>query len=709
MPSTPLRPLGHHELLILLIQLAVLVLGTRLLGEVMRKWRQSPVIGELLAGVLLGPSLFGLLLPDLQAAIFPRSQAQADLLSVLTWLGVLFLLIVTGLETDLNLIISKGRTALTVSTCGIVLTFLTGFALGQSLPDDFLVASDKRLVFSLFIATAMSITAVPVIAKVLVDMGLVRRDIGQIVLAAGMTDDTVGWVLLSVVAALASGTFSARGPLLAMSGAVMFVVVSLTVGRPLVARLFLWVDDTFGGHTVSFTTLLVAALLAAALTSAMGIEPVLGAFVVGILAGQSPRFSREAGHALELATAGFFAPVFFGAAGLKVNLLGLLEPRTFVVGILVLGVACVGKFVGVYGGARLSRLSHWEGLALGSAMNARGAMEIIVATIGLSLGVLTQSMYSIIVMVAITTSLMAPPLLRWTLRHVVMGDDEAARLKAEEQARLSFVRNLRRVLVPSRGGENVQLGAQLVSHIGHRIPLEVTALYAETGAHEAEAKQAVAAVSRNVDAPGVKAKTVRGRDVADIIIGEARRGYQLLVLGATEAARGGGALFNSIVDRIVQEAPCATVVVRAGENAAETPLRHLLVPTIGTEYSRHAVEVACTVAAQVEALVTIVYVVTTPPDEVMTDEQLQQLGGIAQEIIDGQADLGRGFGAQVDTHVLFGRTSEQAIFDFIEAHPVDLVVVGSNLRPISGRAFFGRRVEALLAKAPCPVAVVSSR
>lgn len=709
MPPPLLRPLGHHELLILLLQLSVLVLVSRLLGEAARKLRQSPVVGELLAGVLLGPSFFGLLFPDLQAALFPRVQMQADLLAVATWLGVLFLLIVTGLETDLNLIVSKGRKALLISSCGITVTFVTGYALGQVLPDSFLVAPDKRFVFSLFIATAMSITAVPVIAKVLADMGLVRRDIGQIVLAAGMTDDTVGWVLLSIVTALASGTFSAHRPLLAMAGAVVFVTLALTAGRPLMSRLLLWVDNTFGGHNASLTTLLVVSLLGAALTAAMGIEPVLGAFTAGILVGQAPRFSREAGHALEIITAGFFAPVFFGAAGLKVNLIKLAEPRVFGVCMLVLAIACIGKFVGVYIGARLGRLSHWEALALGSAMNARGAMEIIVATIGLSAGVLTQDMYSIIVVVAIVTSLMAPPLLRIMLAHVVMGDEEAARLKAEEQARFSFVRNLSRVLVPSRGGENVQLGAQLVSHLGHRVPLEVMALYAETGEDGTAASHAVEAVSRNVDAPGVKSRTVKGRNVADIILAEARRGYQLLVLGATRDERGTGALFNSIVDRVVQEAPCATLVVRGSDSAVEAPLRHVLVPTIGTEYSRHAVEVACTVAAHVEALVTIVYVVTTSPEEMMTEEQMRHLGDIAQEIIDGQADLGRSFGAQVDTRVLIGRTSEQAIIEFIEAHAIDLVVVGSNLRPISGRAFFGRRVEALLAKAPCPVAVVSSR
>ncbi len=148
------------------------------------------------------------------------------------------------------------------------------------------------------------------------------------------------------------------------------------------------------------------------------------------------------------------------------------------IGLLVLAVACVGKFVGAYSGARLGGLTHWESLAMGSGMNARGAMEIIVATIGLSLGVLNQQMYSIIVMVAIVTSLMAPPLLRWTLSKVAMGEEEATRLQREEQASRSFIKNVQRILIPTSGGPNVQLAAQLVSHLAHQNDVEITALFA---------------------------------------------------------------------------------------------------------------------------------------------------------------------------------------------------------------------------------------
>ncbi len=191
-----IKPLGHHELLLVLLEISVLLLVARGLGELMRRFDLPPVVGELLAGVVLGPSLFGAVFPSFQGHIFPRIQEQSDLLAVVSWLGVLMLLIVTGLETDLNLIVRKGKTALLISLGGIIVPFVTGFGLGWLLPETFLADPTKRLVFSLFIATAMSISAVPVIAKVLMDLKLIRRDIGQITLAAGMTDDTMGWILL---------------------------------------------------------------------------------------------------------------------------------------------------------------------------------------------------------------------------------------------------------------------------------------------------------------------------------------------------------------------------------------------------------------------------------------------------------------------------------------------------------------------------------
>ncbi|MBN3887175.1 MAG: cation:proton antiporter [Nostoc sp.] len=730
-----IKPLGHHELLLVLVQLSLLLLVARGLGELMRRINLPPVVGELLAGVLLGPSLFGLLLPDLQAHIFPKSQEQSNLLSVISWLGVLFLLIVTGLETDLKLILRKGKTALLISLGGIIIPFITGFGLGWLLPDSFLADPEKRLVFSLFIATAMSISAVPVIAKVLMDLNLIRRDIGQVTLAAGMTDDTIGWILLSVVSGLASsGKFDLGTIFHSVSAAILFLAIAFTIGRTIVDQILRWVDDYVGGIAASMSVVLILALSAAALTHGLGLEAALGAFVMGILAGQSRRFSNEAGHMLEVFTAAFLAPIFFASAGLKVNLLALLVPQTLIFGLIVLAVACVGKFTGAYLGSRAGGLSHWEGLAMGSGMNARGAMEIVVATIGLSLGVLNPQMYSIIVMVAIVTSLMAPPLLRWTLSKVVMGEEEARRLEQEEQDSRSFIKQIQRVLIPTSGGPNIQLAAQLVGYMAHQNSIEVTSLYAlsdkqpqskarrmeATQLKDSAAEQALASVTEEMQLPAdttLQTKTESGRNKAEVILNEAKKNYDLIVLGASEQISPQKALFNLLVDRVVQEAPCATMVVKShlpqpqGEicKIPQQQLKKILVPTVGTEYSKNAVEMASTIAAQTGALVMIVNVINLPQVEYILYEQrsLAPVKEIAHDMLEQQAAIGRNLGADVKTYILQGTSPEREILKFAKTQEVDLIILGSNIRMVTGRVFFGHRVDTILSKAHCPVAVIT--
>ncbi|HEV2767713.1 MAG TPA: cation:proton antiporter [Acidimicrobiales bacterium] len=473
-----IEPLAGHALLLVILQFALLLLTARALGEVAVRFGWPSVVGELTAGLVLGPSLLGAVAPGVFEWLFPQEPEQFHLLEVISWLGVIMLLILTGLETDVRLIARKGKGAALISAGGIAIPFVTGFALGFALPGDFIARPDQPVVFALFIGTAMSISAIPVIAKVMMEMKVIRRDIGQVTLAAGMIDDTVGWILLSVVAGMAAGGGASAGTAVKSILSVAAVLVfAFTVGRRLVPATIRFVDNRVGGDAVKITTLMVMALAFGSLTQALHLEVVLGAFIVGILVGEVKRFDHHARHSFEQLTLAVFAPVFFATAGLRVDLGALWDPKVFAVALVVLAVAIVGKFAGAYAGARLSRLGRWEALSLGAGMNARGALEIIVATIGLSLGVLTEEMYSIIVVMAIVTSLMAPPLLRWTLGKVEMGDEERERLEAEERQRNSFVGNLKRVLLPAAGRPSTRLAARLVDVLVAGQDVEVTTMY----------------------------------------------------------------------------------------------------------------------------------------------------------------------------------------------------------------------------------------
>lgn len=728
---TVLKSLPHHAVFLLLLQIAVLLFTARLLGEIMRKLGQPAVIGELIAGVVLGPSVLGALAPQIQQFVFPPIQSQADLLSVVSWLGVLFLILATGFETDIGLIKRRGKYALIVSSFGISIPLAAGVTFGFLLPDTYLADPEKRLVFALFMAVSMSICAVPVIAKVLMDLKLIRRDIGQLILASAMTDDTVGWIMLSVVAGLATaGVIDPISIAEAIGGALLFLGLMLTIGVPIVSKIIAGVDKRIGGANAQMSLIIALGFGCAALTHQMGIEAVLGAFAVGILVGQAPRFRKEVAHTLEMTTASFLAPIFFASAGVKVDLTQVIQPEVAIIGLSVLGLACACKITGVYIGAWAAGLSHWERLAMGFGMNARGAMEIVVATVGLGLGILTVAMYSIIVMVAIVTSLMAPPMLRWCLGRVKMGDTEARRLETEAVNASSFIRQIRRVMIVTRSAHSVDLPAQLVGYLSHEQPIECTAIYARPQAVHSHWWQVWSRRTRRYAKLGQLAlerirrplrllkgsrpelKLISDPHPAEQVLTEAERDYELIVLGENRRAIGSETLLGGIVDEVVRKAPCPCLIVREPPTAGDgkpPPYRvwspkKILVPTVGTEYSKNAVELAAVLAASTQAELTIVHISRTDANDIDAARP-RELG---DQIVAREAERGRKFGASITTAVHEGARPEELILSLAREGNYDLIVIGSSLRAVSARAFFGHRVESMLKNAHCPVVVLSA-
>jgi Kef-type K+ transport system membrane component KefB len=714
-----IKPLAGHELLLVLVQFGLLLLVARALGEVAVRLRLPSVVGELLAGFLLGPSLLGTIAPGFFQALFPPNPQQFHLLEVISWLGVIMLLVLTGLETDVELIVRKGKGAAAISLGGIVVPFASGLALGWRLPQPFLAAPDKRFVFALFVGTAMSISAIPVIAKVLMEMNIIRRDIGQITLAAGMIDDTIGWILLSVVAGMASsGQVNLATAGRALLAVLAVLAVSFTIGQRFVAWSIRRLDNLIDGDMITITALMVLALAWGSITHALGLEAVLGAFILGILMGRVKRFDEHLQHSFQQMTLGVFAPVFFAFSGLRVDLKALLDPLTFTVGLLVLAIAIAGKFVGAYAGAKVTGLGNWEALALGAGMNARGAMEIIVATIGLSLGILTPAMYSIILLVAVVTSLMAPPLLRWTLGHVELGSDEITRLEAEERRRASFVGNLKRVLLPTRGDTTSEIAAQLVGLMVQDEDVEVTRMFIKTpvdGDRPPDDEQIQRRLERiEAHFNDLRSVTRSNGEIGPTVLAEAGRGYDLLVLGATERrTTGKGPLFERFVDDIIQDSPCSLLVVSArtaadSDHVEPLELHHILVPVSGSENDRYAAEVAFWIARDREIVVDVVHVVSASEhsSRVEAHEAIKHAVELGQDLVQQIADLGHSMGATVHTDVLVADNPANAIVEHTRRR-ADLVVLSSSRRSVSQRAFFGHSTDHVLRDAGCPVAVVS--
>jgi Kef-type K+ transport system membrane component KefB len=708
---------SHHDVLVLVIQIAVLLFVARAFGELAQRVKQPAVIGEILAGIVLGPSLLSSLVPVVGHWLVPQTEVQGYLLEVVSLIGVMFLLLITGLETDIALIRRHARTSLSAAAGGLVVPFATGFALGIYLPDFLLVNPEERLVFALFLAAAMSISAIAVIAKVLIDMDLMRRDIGQAIIAAGMVDDTTAWIVLSIIIGLAAGEAVTAFTVLQSVGLVLaFLIISFTAGRWLVKKALDFVQDEVISENRLLSLIVIMMFAWGAITQAINLEALFGAFIMGILFGQMPRLPKSVVHKLESITMGIFAPIFFAVAGLKVNLLSLADPTLLGIALLVLLIASFGKVVGAYAGARvLGNQDNWTALSFGAALNARGAMEIIIASIGLSLGVLTQDMFSIIVLMAMATSLVAPPALRWTLKRVQPQDEELRRLQREKLAEGSLVAGIHRILLPMRQrldkGSPVQtIEARLLEKMGEKNDLSITLLNVAQTGKRAEGLAFLNELNGYFRRQEIVRKVVESSDSAQAILAEARKDYDLLVMGASEEKRPDNAMFTPLVDYVVRFAPCPTVVVHGPRSQPDWAPKRILVPTNGSAAARSAAELGFALASNGDEQVTLLNVVLQsqglyPQD--MSDGINQRRIATGQQIVKKLCELGHSMDVTTQAEVRTGLHPEKVILEMANKIGADLIILSTDLRPGSDRLFLGPRVEYILEQANCPVMILN--
>ncbi len=398
-----------------LVQVAVLLAVARGLGALTARLGLTRVVGELTTGFVLGPSLLGALAPGLASSLFPG--ATSSLLDGLSLVGLVLLLTLAGMELEFALIRRHARDVAVIGSAGLAVPFVLGVGLGLALPATLLTGTTPRLVVALFLATALSISAIPVIVRILIDLAALARPFGQLTVAIAMYTDVVGWLLLSVVVGIArTGTLDLRAV-----GAVVLALVGFLAGAFLIgSRLLAVALDRPGGHSLGgqFTLVLVAAFTGSAITIGLGLEPALGAFVVGLLFARSGGLNEAAVDGIERVTLGVFAPLFFGVAGLRADLGLLVDPTVALVGTVTLLVATGGKLVGVSVAAVWLGHGRFEAVGMGAGLNARGAIEIVIATVGLQLGILSVELYTVVLGVAVLTSAMAPPMLRYALRRI---------------------------------------------------------------------------------------------------------------------------------------------------------------------------------------------------------------------------------------------------------------------------------------------------
>lgn len=407
--------LSTVEVTAFLLSLAILLASARLLGEIAKRLNQPAVLGEILAGILLGPTLLGTLAPGVGEFLFPQQGGGALAREGLMVLAITLFLLVAGLEVNLSSVWRQGRLAISVGVAGIVGPFALGFGTAWFLPQQMGIAEGTDpLIFALFIATALSISALPVIAKTLMDLNLYRSDLGMMVIAAAVFNDLVGWIIFAVILGML-GTGGAHA--LSVGGTIWvtlgFALFMLTWGRALLHRVLPWIHahTSWPGGVLGFA--LALALVCAAFTEWIGVHAIFGSFLAGVALGDSSHLRQRTRATIAQFVSFIFAPLFFASIGLKVNFVAHFDPLLVA---LVLLIACLGKVVGCGIGGWLAGMAPREAWALGFGLNARGAMEIILGMLALHYGVIDERLFVALVVMALATSLMSGPAMQWLLR-----------------------------------------------------------------------------------------------------------------------------------------------------------------------------------------------------------------------------------------------------------------------------------------------------
>jgi len=688
------------DFILLLVVQVCLILGlSRIMGFLFVRFRQPQVMGEMIAGIMLGPSLFGLFMPGAFHAIFPPDSIQY--LNALSQIGVIFFLFLIGLELDPKLLRNRGRAAVIISQAGIMAPFLAGALVAVVLyPNLFNAAPAMRFTsVALFIGAAMSVTAFPVLARILTERNMHKTQVGAVAITCAAIDDVTAWCMLALVIAVARAAGIGPG-LLTAGKSVVYIGVMFFVVRPFLGRLEL-VFQRRNALSQNLLALIFVLVLASSIaTEWIGIHALFGAFVMGAIMPKHTMFIRTLTEKLEDFTVVFLLPVFFAYTGLRTQI-GLLDHTAlWLFTGLIIFAATAGKFGGAAVAARACGLSWREASAIGILMNTRGLMELVILNIGRDLGVISDVVFAMMVIMAIVTTALTTPILYWVHPKVTAEAEQAAR--EEEHGPFTV---LIPISLPASGAPLAAMASMLspVTEAGRRIialhlqrladrdPYSVRV--SEAATERTDALEPLLAAAKKLELP-VEPIAFVSRDVPSDIARIARiRAADLILMGFHQPVFG-QAILGGTVHRVMTASDSDVAVFVDRQSKSE--IKTVLVPYLGGKHDLLAIELAGRVARNAQASLTVLHIV--PPRRSESDAVLH-----AKSIVD------RTFSDPTQTlPVHFQVLEDQSPVDAVitAAGNYDLLVIGVEEQWGMQSQLFGFRPERIARQAQTSLLIV---
>ena len=470
-------PITEHHLMLFLFQFALLLGACKVVGFGLEKIKQPTILGDILVGLFLGPAIFGQYAPELQASFFPKDAVQLSMLGTIAWFGNLFLLMETGLEINFSRIWHQRGKAIQLSFSDLIIPVIISFPVIYFLPDQYMVDPSQRVVFSLFIATIMTISALPVAIHAMRDLNILKSDTGFLIVSALTINDIIGWVVFTIILGVfAHGSIEIVFVLKLVTYTVLFTVFSLTILRKLVDRAMTFIHDKIGNETGYKTTFtMIFGMLMGALTLKIGIHALFGFFIAGIVIGEAKHISEKDRNLMHRMVYSIFVPIFFAKIGLQLN---ILEHLDWLLIAVMTSVGLISRFTAAYIGAKWAGQDKASLLTIAICHSPGGEMHIVVAMLAFSSNLISESIFISIITASLISTIIFGPWLSFAVRKM-----------QKDLAKFIFSRDS--VLLDSQSSERNDVLHNLSAYVARKAHLSEETVYNEILNREKQVSTAV--------------------------------------------------------------------------------------------------------------------------------------------------------------------------------------------------------------------------